>query len=45
LTVKVVSLGGHTREVAAQQVWWDWSCRFPAALVQVVFGDDWEAIR
>ena len=45
LTVKIVSYGGQTQEVAHQQVWWDWSRRYPGALVQVVEGDDWEALR
>lgn len=44
LTVKVVSYGGQTREAAHQQVWWDWTCRYPGALIQTVEGDDWEVL-
>jgi hypothetical protein len=45
LTVVIVDYAGQDRQTAAEQVWGDWSRRYPAALVQVVHGlDQWEPL-
>jgi len=45
VTVVVTDYGGHSREVAAAQVWADWTARIPGALVRVVHASDgWEPV-